>query len=339
MENPFLSIIIPVFNAERFLTKCIDSVIQAQIPKVELILVDDGSSDNSPEICRSYSEQYPFISYIRQENSGPSAARNKGIESVKGEYIAFFDADDYVESSDFANYVDAMQKCSADMWASDFRRVADNGCVLDEVFQIDETNEPISSREYIFQFLSARDCVWNVWRYIFRRSFVEDKQLRFAEGFNIAEDLEFVVRAISVAESICFLHLPYYFYRVNYGQSLTRCYTVRRVEQLMQMFAAANGHLGDRASDLLLKQKLAREYILNLSLLWEVPKRERKQALSALTAAKPLSCSASGIYTAAAIAVKVLGIPVCAGMLYCAKSVKRLVRKVKTDLFTGGKNA
>jgi len=334
MEKPLLSIIIPVFNAESFLPTCLDSIIAAEISNLEILLIDDGSNDESLKICRQYSERHSYIRTIEQQNAGPSVARNKGLDCAAGEYIAFIDADDYLAPKSFAHHVSLLSEHKPDMWASDFKRVADNGCVLDEVFQITQTDVPISSKEFITQFLAAKDCVWNVWRYIFRREFLEQKKLCFAEGFNIAEDLEFVVRAISACGNFVFLHEPYYFYRVNYGASLTRRYTLQRVEQLMAMLkkAAQNAGAGECAQ--LLRAKLGREYILNLSILYEVPREDRSSALAALKDASSLMGYAGGIYRIVAKVIVLLGIPFSAWILYLMKRIKRLKRTLKTKAFS-----
>ena len=325
-----ISVIIPVYNAERFLPICLESIIEAKIEGLEIILVDDGSTDKSSEVCRMYREKYPFVHYLFQENSGPSVARNLGLKNAKGIYISFFDADDYVDSKAFARHVELLRQSRADIWVSDFHRVADNGCILDRVYQIKNTESPIIDSAYLSEFLAAKDCVWNVWRYIFRREFLEQENLRFAEGFHCAEDLEFVVRAFGATQSFAFLHEPYYFYRVNYGTTLTRSYTFGRVSQLMEMLKRAFNGLSDGDVSRLLKAKLSREYILNLSLLYEVACSERAAVKRELHSAKQLMSGATGIYAMAAKIVEIIGLPLAARILYGMKRVKRLLRTIKT---------
>ncbi|MBQ7895614.1 MAG: glycosyltransferase, partial [Oscillospiraceae bacterium] len=223
-----LSVIIPVYNAEKFLSICLESIIEARIDGLEIILVDDGSTDKSAEVCRVYQEKYPFVHYLYQENAGPSAARNNGLRYAKGQYVAFFDADDYVTPEVFAKHLELLTQYPAEIWVSDFERVADNGCVLDKVYQIKQSEAPITDNEYLTEFLAAKDCVWNVWRYIFKKDFLTENKLLFAEGYHCAEDLEFAVRALIKAECFAFYHEPYYSYRVNYGASLTRRYSLSR---------------------------------------------------------------------------------------------------------------
>lgn len=325
-DGTLLSIIIPVYNSAAYLPRCVDSILAAGISGLEVLLIDDGSTDNSPEVCREYAARHGCVRYYRQKNSGPSAARNRGLELAAGQYIAFFDSDDWVLPSPFADAVSRLESCVADIWASDFRRVADNGTVLDRVYQIEESAEPLPG-SYKTRFLAAPDCVWNVWRYIFRREYLDSASLRFIEGYSCGEDLEFIVRALMGTENIAFFHEPYYCYRVNYGDTLTRRYSAERVRQLMTMLLTARRGLDGSAEAQLLRQKLAREYILNLSLYAECPRAERDPAYAQLRSASELAEDAAGIYKAAAIAVKVTGIRAAAWLLLGMKRVKRRVRR------------
>ena len=200
--------------------------------------------------------------------------------------------------------------------------------MLDRVYQIEESDEPLPG-SYKTQFLSAPDCVWNVWRYIFRREYLDADPLRFLEGYSCGEDLEFIVRALMGTENIAFSHEPYYCYRVNYGNTLTRRYSAERVRQLMTMLLTARRGLDDSEQARLLRQKLAREYILNLSLYAECPQDERNAAYAQLRSASELAENAAGVYKAAATAVKVTGIRAAAWLLLGMKRVKRRVRRHK----------
>lgn len=331
-----LSVIIPIYNAKKYLPFCLESVLATERKDIEIIFVDDGSTDGSSAICTEHQIKHSNIIYLHQQNSGPSVARNRGLEKANGKYIAFVDADDYIEPVVFSRHLEFLRNNSADIWASDFTRVADNGCVLDKVYQIEDTSEPIVDSTYLPEFLAAKDCIWNVWRYIFSKDFLDRNSLRFAGGYSIAEDLEFVVRAFSCDPKTTFFHEPYYFYRVNYGASLTRIYSAEKIRQLMVMFKLAMSHLGDSEIDRLIKAKLAREYILNLSALYEVKKADRPAVLKELKGSLDLAEPATGAYNYAAKAVKFLGITVSAWLLYIMKRMKRMLRGLKTNLFRRG---
>lgn len=96
MSTPLISVIIPVYNVEKYLRRCLDSVIAQTYQKLEIICVDDGSIDDSGKICDQYAVRDARIKVIHQENQGLSAARNRGIDAADGEYIAFVDSDDYI---------------------------------------------------------------------------------------------------------------------------------------------------------------------------------------------------------------------------------------------------
>ena len=98
MENqPLVSVIVPIYNAEKYMENCIDSICNQTLKNIEIILINDGSSDNSGEMVNEYATKDIRIKVIHQENSGPSIARNKGISIAKGKYIGFVDSDDYIE--------------------------------------------------------------------------------------------------------------------------------------------------------------------------------------------------------------------------------------------------
>ena len=98
-ENITFSVIIPIYNVEAFLKECIDSVLQQTYKDYEIILVDDGSTDESGAIADTYARNYPGINVIHRNNGGLSAARNTGIEAAKGRYIIFVDSDDYIDKN------------------------------------------------------------------------------------------------------------------------------------------------------------------------------------------------------------------------------------------------
>lgn len=329
-----LSLIIPVFNAAEYLPGCLDDILAASIPDVELLLIDDGSADGSLEICKKYSARFPNIRVLSQSNRGPSAARNRGLAESHGEYIAFLDADDRIDSDAFRRTALLLNTCDAQLWASDFCRIAANGCVLDKVYQIEETSQPITDPAYMEHFLSDGERVWNVWRYIFRRDFLLENDLRFIENVNCAEDLEFMVRALTRVERPAFLHNPYYSYRAHYGDTLTRQYTVRRVEQLMRMLCLSAEYLRlmNTVCSQLLEDKLVKEYLLNLALCCEVPAQERESAFAACKRAKTLlGLAHSGRLRLLSAAVSILGLRWSAWLLYGMKKFKRRIRRRKIE--------
>lgn len=112
---PQVSVIVPVYKAERYLQRCVDSILSQTLEDLEVILVDDGSPDNSPILCDEYSKKDPRVRVIHQKNAGVAAARNTGLEAAAGEYIAFVDSDDYIDPEMYASMMKIAQKYKCDV--------------------------------------------------------------------------------------------------------------------------------------------------------------------------------------------------------------------------------
>ncbi|MEE0945897.1 MAG: glycosyltransferase [Acutalibacteraceae bacterium] len=124
---PCISVIIPVYNVEKYLAKCVDSVITQTFSNYEIILVDDGSTDNSGAICDSYAEKHPFISVIHQQNKGLGGARNTGISAAKGEFLFFLDSDDFISNDALDTCYNIAVKNNCDMVLFDCLCVFEDG--------------------------------------------------------------------------------------------------------------------------------------------------------------------------------------------------------------------
>ena len=122
MEKVKVSIIVPVYNTEKFLKKCLNSLINQTLKEIEIICVDDGSTDNSPTILNDFIKKDNRIKVIHQENSGISVTRNRAVSVAQGEYIGFVDSDDWVDEDFFEKLYNASQKYNSDIVAGDFFR-------------------------------------------------------------------------------------------------------------------------------------------------------------------------------------------------------------------------
>ena len=150
-----LSIILPVFNVEKYLERCIKSILEGTYNDLELIIVNDGSKDNSDDIIRRYIEKYNNITYIIKENGGLSHARNVGYLYTKGEYIAFFDSDDYIEKDMYKKLMGKVEKYKYDIVVSDLymeyeetgRKVYVNSNISEEYRNLTNSKEDIEIRK------------------------------------------------------------------------------------------------------------------------------------------------------------------------------------------------
>ena len=202
---PRLSIIVPVYNAERFLDRAVASVQAQSFSDWELILVDDGSADGSPALLARYAAEDGRIRAFRQANAGPSAARNRGMEEARGEYLAFLDADDSLAPEAYAVLFAAMDRGEADCACCGYVLVGDDGVYGGEPVPPPlpaGTHGPDAIREALIlpllqDRLRENAVTGMVWRWLFRREAVEALGLRFAGGYY--EDEMFLIRYFAAA--------------------------------------------------------------------------------------------------------------------------------------------
>lgn len=219
MTSPKVSVVVPVYNVERFLRECLDSVLAQTFTDYEVICVNDGSTDSSPEILEEYVEKDSRIRVINQENGGLSAARNTGMDNACGEYIAFLDSDDYLDPEMLEKTVAKADAVEADIVIFDywlyFDSTGEMGTYRDQgiysrlngkVFTLEDQPE-------MAQFIG-------VWDRLFRRSFLEEHGSRYPEG-RIYEDVTFCVETELVAKRIALLSDHLYYYRRDVAGSIT----------------------------------------------------------------------------------------------------------------------
>ena len=202
-----LSVVVPVYNVENYLKKCINSILSQTFKDFELILVDDGSTDNSGHICDEYDHQYEKVKVIHKENGGLSSARNAGIEIATGEYISFIDSDDYIDSNMFLNMIEALQNTNKDIAAC--------GRVVDlwgerEKIEFSLKKEKVYSREQaIEEVLLLRDIDVAAWDKIYRK-FLFDS-IRYPEG-KISEDAAIIFQMLDISNGVVHVGTPFYHY-------------------------------------------------------------------------------------------------------------------------------
>lgn len=207
------SIIVPVYNAEKTLEKCLDSIIAQTITDYEVILIDDGSADHSLNICKRYEMQNKKIRVYHQQNCGPSAARNVGLELAAGEWICFVDSDDSINESYLQDILDAEQRFEADVIFIGHNKVDENG--KEEAFIPGEMSE--TNIQTVLA-LSERDIFGYTWIKTFRRDCI--KEVRFDSSLNLFEDEVFTCQVLPNCNRIGVINKPIYNYNVGDGNSL-----------------------------------------------------------------------------------------------------------------------
>lgn len=182
--NPTISVIIPVFNAARTLSRCLDSIIAQDFKDFEVILVDDGSTDESGKICDEYSVKDKRFIAFHKENGGVSFARNIGLSKAKGEYISFCDADDYVETNWLSVFVDGMH--GHDMVVSSVNQIG-NGYSTKRLFPYQ-----VKEKDLVYAILKLEGAPGFLWNKCYRNDIIQMNKIRFNEKYKIWEDEEFV---------------------------------------------------------------------------------------------------------------------------------------------------
>ena len=206
-----VSIIVPVYNAEKFLNRCVDSILGQEYRDFELILVDDGSRDMSGSICDAYAKTDERVVVIHKENSGVSDTRNQGIERAKGTYLQFVDSDDWLTPDATKLMVRAAEEHGCDMVISDFYRVV--GDMVSRKGDI-ESDRVIDREEFAsFMMENPADFYYGVlWNKLYRRDIVEEHKLRMDTDISWCEDFMFNLEYIRYAKVFYALHAPIYYY-------------------------------------------------------------------------------------------------------------------------------
>lgn len=208
-----ISVIIPVFNPGEYFIPCLESVMaQTVFESMEIILVDDGSTDGSEKICDEYSEKYKNIIVHHQENSGVSVARNAGIEKATGEFIGFVDADDLIEPQMYERLYDVAKKTGADIAFCQIRHpYPDKEVIINYPFEKDVLLGKEKIRSEIADFMICDSSLNSLCNKIFSRSCI--RGLSLTVGRKYGEDREFVLRALTASSGVCSTDYIGYYYR------------------------------------------------------------------------------------------------------------------------------
>jgi len=210
--NPLLSLVVPVYNVAPFLERCLDSLAAQDLDGMEIVFVDDGSTDDCPAILARYAAQHAQMRVIRQENGGLSAARNTGLDHVNGEYVAFADSDDWIEPGYYrrllalarANHLDLAHGNA--MYHFESRR-EDHPIYRDAL-----PTAVMPGREVLRRRLAEKTFLHMVWMHLYRRDFITRLGMRFVPRL-IHEDVLWTTRAFLEAERVAYDPTPGYFYR------------------------------------------------------------------------------------------------------------------------------
>ncbi len=205
MNKELISIIVPIYNAENYLEKCIQSLINQTYGNIEIILINDGSTDNSKKICANYVEKDKRIKLINQKNSGVSIARNKGIDVAQGQYICFVDSDDYISQEFVEIMTNKIITNKADLAICNINNVGNKRIKVQNSSPY--KNNTITKEDYYKNINSFGGFLWNK---IFKKSLIGN--LRLEEDIYYCEDELFVINYVEKCNKITCVNEPLYFY-------------------------------------------------------------------------------------------------------------------------------
>ncbi len=223
--QPKLSIIVPIYNVGDYLKKCIESVLAQSFSDFELILIDDGSTDQSGEICDAYAETDQRIKVIHKPNEGVSSARNTGIRAANGSYIGFVDPDDWISQEMYQTLYDLLQKTGSDIAICKFKREIDGNIVepekiepiIKELNHIEALNELFKGQLYRFSLCNK----------LFKKKCFE--KISFPEG-RIHEDLSTTYKLFARADKVVYTSYAGYIYVKREGSILNAAYARKRLQ-------------------------------------------------------------------------------------------------------------
>lgn len=222
-----ISVIVPVYNCEKYLSQCIQSIIEQDEQEIEIILVDDGSTDGSSSICDEFARKDERIIVVHKENEGVSVARNKGLEIAKGKYIAFVDADDYLDSKIYFTAYNEMENNNLDLiiWNYNFDRdgviTANqdfcNTCIIEENNAIKDVSATVLS-PVVCDLPTPNNKIVGMafpWNKLFKSDIINNNNIRFTQGVILHEDVLFIYEYFNYVKKIELLNVALYNYRIN----------------------------------------------------------------------------------------------------------------------------
>lgn len=209
---PKVSVIIPVYNAKNYLERCLDSVCNQTLKDIEIICIDDCSTDNSLDILNKYAKIYPQLKVVHlDKNGGESKARNKGLEFATGEYLGFVDNDDYIDLNFYEKLYKKAQENNADIAKGEVQVIGYDGEV--ELRDMNQKIRDKNSKMYFAYF-------W--WTAIYKTSIIKDNNIKFLEGYPLGGDVLFLNQAVILANKVELVDDAFYYYlrREDSGDSL-----------------------------------------------------------------------------------------------------------------------
>lgn len=285
-NSPFFSVIIPVYNVEKFLNECVDSVLVQTFSDIEIILVDDGSPDACPQICDEYAKKNQCIKVIHKKNGGLSDARNHGINAAKGKYLLFLDSDDYWDDVDALKKIYHLickeEKCDIVLFQAKLL-YPDGSMLPDKGNFIDEFND-MEDLEALYYLSKNGLLIGSACSKVISRTFLMKNALHFKVGIK-SEDIDWIIRVANCLPKYLYTDQYFYIYRKGRNESITAnvdyAYLVQFADML-DRFVTKFKYSNDETKNCLLSL-VAYEFSILMAKTWNLSdKKERKRLTNRL---------------------------------------------------------
>ncbi|HHU48190.1 MAG TPA: glycosyltransferase, partial [Clostridiales bacterium] len=239
MFNPLVSIIIPVYNVEPYLEHCLESIINQTYKNLQIIIVNDGSTDNSPAICDKFAEKDNRIVVIHKKNGGVSSARNVGLGISQGSYILFVDSDDWIETDMVEHLINISIETNVDVVLFG---IYNEDYIQMKTYTIHFNSDLLVDKDHLLKLLPGwvkDEKINTIYGKLYLADIIKSNNIRFDESLNIAEDALFNYEVFLHVESVYLLRACFYHYMIIDAESLSKRYNPGKYEMLNHV----NGNL------------------------------------------------------------------------------------------------
>ena len=233
MDKGKISIVVPIYNVERYLKRCVESLRDQTYKNLEIILVDDGSPDNCPTICDTFAELDDRIRVLHKKNGGLSEARNFGLKKATGDYILYVDSDDYIEKDSCEKLINSMDS-NVDVVVGSYREVRENKIIIKRHSNLSEKLQ-YSAKEYVIKSIKNDEWYAPAWLNLYRKSFLISNKLYYKVGYYF-EDIEMLPRLFLANPRVKYVDYAFYNYIIRKNSIMTSKMTAEKIQMSIDIY-------------------------------------------------------------------------------------------------------